>query len=78
MVTGRVAVEHEALKNSSADFYGYTICLPFIIPKDKIEWLAYSPDFRHVPGGDNGGILALLPQNDEEFLKAFKYLKPKR
>lgn len=75
-VTGNISIEHTALNNSQADYYGYFILTPYLIKTADLHWLAFNPDFKVVTGGDGGvnNPQTLVPINSEAFKKYFKTL----
>lgn len=72
-ITGNIAIEHKALSKSKASHYVYLVVKAYSIPKEKLEWLTNSPDFKQVPGGDFGDLVSLVPVEELE-LSHFKRL----
>jgi hypothetical protein len=71
--TGNVYLEHDTLENSRADYIVYQIDTDnkfYMLDREMVLNLIYSPQFKQVSGGDAWGLGTLIPLQD--FLILFK------
>src|SRR3990167_2336862 len=70
-VTKNISIEHIALQKTKTTHFVLLETTPYLIKTADLEWLAYSPDFKQVSGGDDGRKQTLMPLNSNAFKEKF-------